>query len=537
VNVSGGWIACVCVINRSLNKGGDMNKVFLVCILVLFFTPPLFAQSVDTAWVRRYDGPASSADEGKAIAVDNSGNIYVTGLSSSEGSHDDYATIKYYPNGDTAWVRRYNGPINASDWPSAIAVDGYGNVYVTGGSPGEGSDNDFATIKYYPDGDTAWVRRYNGPANGHDWAYALSVDDSGCVYVTGHSYGIGDSGDYATIKYYPDGATAWEKRYSGAGNGIDLAYAIAVDGSGSVYVTGQSHGGASDYDIATIKYNSNGDTAWVRRYNGVGDSADIGFRITVDGSGNVYVGGTSTGNGTGLDYVTIKYYPNGDRAWVREYNGSGNGFDGVLGLEVDNTGNVYATGQSVGASSNDIVTIKYYPNGDTAWLRTYDRPGCGDNAFDLAIDNSGNTYITGFSQCRSDSIKWDYVTIKYDLNGNLLWDMIYDGPASDNDRAYAIALDASDCFGNVFVTGGSYDGSENDILTIKYAQFECGDANGDCNVSLSDIVYLISYLFKGGSVPLPIQGAGDANCDGNVSLSDIVYLINYLFKGGAPPCC
>jgi hypothetical protein len=64
----------------------------------------------------------------------------------------------------------------------------------------------------------------------------------------------------------------------------------------------------------------------------------------------------------------------------------------------------------------------------------------------------------------------------------------------------------------------------------------CGNANGDEKVSVSDVVYLINYLFKGGPAPVPIQAA-DANGDGKVTVSDAVYLINYLFKGGPPPVC
>ena len=517
-----------------------MTKLFLTFLLVLFFALPLFAQSVDTAWVRRYNGTGNSTDIAQAIAIDNSGNVYVTGNSSSGGLNDDYATIKYSPSGDTiypgGWVRRYNGPGNASDWPSFIAVDGSGNVYVTGGSPGSGSDNDYATIKYKSNGDTTWVRRYNGPANGHDWAYSLAVDDSGYVYVTGHSNGSGTSGDYATVKYYPNGDIFWVSRYNGSGNGQDIAEALVVDSSGNVYVTGWSYGIGTDYDIATIKYKPNGDTGWVRRYNGPRDSMDGALSIALDGSGNVYVAGGSTGIGTALDYLTIKYSPSGNQLWANRYNGPGSGFDAVMSLAVDASGNAYVTGQGEGdtTTGHDIATIKYYPNGDTAWVRRYNRPPrCGDNAVAIAIDTLGNSYITGFSMCRTDSIKWDYATIKYDSLGNLKWDKIYDGPASDNDKAYSIALDDK---GSVYVTGGSFGvGSYYDFFTIKYVQFLRGDANHDKKVNIADIVYLVSYLFKFGPPPDPLS-SGDANCSSKVDIADIVYLVSYLFKFGPVPC-
>jgi streptogramin lyase len=96
--------------------------------------------------VKTYNGPAKKADSAKAIAVDSSGNVYVTGTSS--GATDDYATIKYNTNGKQLWVKRYNGPADSFDGAYAIAVDSSGNVYVTGWSYGLDGTSDMATIKY-----------------------------------------------------------------------------------------------------------------------------------------------------------------------------------------------------------------------------------------------------------------------------------------------------------------------------------------------------------------------------------------------------
>jgi hypothetical protein len=123
-----------------------------IVVLILWALPALAEMIVDTAWVRRYNGPGDSTDYARAIAVDGSGNVYVTGYNLGSGTDRDYATIKYDPNGDTAWLRRYNGPGNSEDNAYAIAVDSSGNVYVAGYSDGTETYRDYATVKYYPNG-------------------------------------------------------------------------------------------------------------------------------------------------------------------------------------------------------------------------------------------------------------------------------------------------------------------------------------------------------------------------------------------------
>src|SRR6266508_1616854 len=134
-----------------------------------------------------------------------------------------------------AWVARYNGPGNLDDGGHAIAGDSSGNVYVTGGSHGSGTDLDYATIMYTSAGQQQWVARFNGPANGWDRAAAIARDSSGNVYVTGQSLGLGTNFDYATVKYDSAGQEQWVARHSASALS-DLARAIAVDSSGNVYV-------------------------------------------------------------------------------------------------------------------------------------------------------------------------------------------------------------------------------------------------------------------------------------------------------------
>ncbi len=316
--------------------------------------------SPEQQWAARYNGPGNGTDSARALAVDSSGNVYVTGQSRGIGTNDDYATIKYGSGGNELWVKRYNGPGNSADSAKALAVDSSGNVYITGQSRGSGTSDDYATIKYDTSGNELWVKRYYGPANNSDYATTLAVDGGGNIYVTGYSYGSGTSGDYATIKYGADSNELWVRRYNGPGNDYDSAGALAVDGLGNVYVAGTSIGSGTSYDYATIKYSAGGNELWVKRYNGPGNNYDSANALAVDDSGNVYVAGESYGSSTSYDYATIKYDTDGNELWMKRYNGPGNSTDSAYALAVDGSGNVYTAGASYG-TNNDYATIKYGP--------------------------------------------------------------------------------------------------------------------------------------------------------------------------------
>lgn len=517
-------------VTRRFSVGNWFSFAFF---LIFSFTALDLSAQVNEAWVARYDGPGNSIDQANALAVDDSGNVYVTGWSTDSVNSDDYATIKYKPNGDTLWVRRYDGPENSEDRASALAVDNNGNVYVTGVSYSTGSFEDYATIKYKPNGDTLWVRRYNGPGNNFDQASALAVDTNGNVYVTGNSYSSGSAYDYATIKYNSFGDTLWVRLYNGPGNDYDQAKALAVDNSGNVSVTGWSYGSGGYLDYATIKYKPNGDTAWVRRYNGLGNGYDYANALAADDYGMVYVTGRNYNGGSDDDYTTIKYRPNGDTGWVRHYNGPGNYVDHANAVAVDANSNVYVTGYSNDAGFNpDYATVKYSYSGDILWVRRYDGPGSGeDNPLALAVDDSGNVYVTGNS---TDSAGfYDYATIKYAPNGDTLWVRRYAGPGNDNDYANALAVDNS---GNAYVTGISWGETSEDYATIKYSPTAAakGDMNSDGSLTAADAVLMVNCVYLGtGACILSIA---DVNCSGGLTAADAVIELQAVYLATPFPC-
>ena len=189
------------------------------------------------------------------MAVDDRGGVYVTGSSEPEGAGgSDYTTVRYdAETGAQTWVQRYDGPARGIDYARAIALDNTGGVFVTGISWGEATSYDFATIRYdAATGTESWVQRYNDAGNNSDGAIALAVDNQGGVYITGRSVSNNGNSVFSTLKYAAaDGSTLWDVQSSGP---YDYAADLALDAAGNIMVTGYSRTTATDNDFFTIKY-------------------------------------------------------------------------------------------------------------------------------------------------------------------------------------------------------------------------------------------------------------------------------------------
>lgn len=310
-------------------------------------------------WMSTYNGSNNGGDYGFAIEVDASGSVYIAGRS-DEANLQHFTTIKYNSSGAQQWAAVYNGPLSQSfDEARDIAVDNSGNVYVTGYTTilQDFHTADYLTLKYNSSGNLGWAKRYNGTGNDEDAAVGI-VAANNDVYVTGRSDSLNGNYNYFTIRYNNNGDSLASAFYRGAPlRQIDNAVCMAADNSGNIYVTGYSVGISNTYDYATVKYNVNLQQQWASRYEGSG--SDVPAKLTVVNS-NVYVTGSS--DGTGKDFLTVKYSSTGTQSWETRYNGGANGNDYGMGLAVDQLENVYVTGYAnTSGSENDIITLRYSP--------------------------------------------------------------------------------------------------------------------------------------------------------------------------------
>jgi len=432
---------------------------------------------VSQQWAGSYNSPTNGSDDPVAMTVDNSGNIYVTGVSSTSTTANDFITIKYNSEGIQQWAARYHNPDGQDDNVRGIAVDASGNVYVTGSISMGGSNGIQITVKYNSSGEQQWAKQLGeptaSPAAPGRGKGSIALDASGNIYIGGsRRFGSGQNTAYLLIKYNPNGDSLWTRYYKGshflAGLGSGIV-CTKVDGN-FVYVTGKSFDQNPDLTTSTfattLKYDLSGGLQWMRKDTLINGSDDVIGMIT-DVSGNIIV----TCN-HGYKILTMKYNISGGRLWKKIYTGiGGEYYDRVTDLAADPSGNVYLTGTSVrttGSGGEDFLTLKYDPSGNLLWERFYNGTyGDGDYSKGISVDGDGNAYITGVAF--DLSFDFNYMTIKYDTDGTQKWKISYDGGFTHrSDDAKAIVLDTA---GNVVVTGISSRGSNfDDITTVKYSQ-------------------------------------------------------------------
>jgi hypothetical protein len=445
-------------------------------------------------------GSSTYSDSGKGIAVDGSGNVYVTGTSYElwtgpggeaplydpfSGNRNNHIfVLKLNTSGAYQWHTFYGSTGEVSNFSNGIAVDSSGNVYITGHSNATWNGPnitdtplhaftggyDIFVLKLDTNGAYQWHTFY-GAAATYDGGEGIAVDSSGNVYVTGNSsatwngpnitdtplHAFTGSADIVVLKLNTNGAYGWHTFY---GSSLaEFGYGIAVDSSGNVYVSGHSAATwngpnitdtplhaftvGSGYDIFVIKLDTNGAYQWHTFYGST--NSDESYGLAVDGSGNVYVTGDSAATwdgpggepplndpftGLNLNIVVLKLDTDGVYQWHTFYGAAGAGSNDLAqSIAVNIGGNVYVTGYSYATwdgpgptpplnplnGSNNIFVLKLNTGGAYGW-HTFYGAGSNNSGLHIAVDSGPGVYVSGYSD-----VSWNGpggVSPLNDFNGN-----------------------------------------------------------------------------------------------------------------------
>ena len=440
----------------------------LTTLLFALFLGIITSNAQTFQWAKSMGG--TDLDGGFSIAVDGSGNVYTTGIFqgtadfdpgagtsnlTSSGANDIFIS-KLDAEGNFIWAKSMGG--TDLDESSSIAVDGSGNVYITGYFQGiadfdPGADTselisaggqDVFVLKLDPEGNFAWARNMGG--TGVDVGFSVAVDDFGNVYTTGYFQGTADFNpgadtselisaggqDVFILKLDAAGNFGWAKSIKGPD--FDQGVSIVVDGSGNVYATGNFEGtadfnpgadtseliSAGGQDVFILKLDAAGNFGWAKSMGGT--DADFGYSITLDGSGNVYTtgifqgiadfdpgAGTSNLTSAGdLDIFISKLDTEGNISWAKSMGDTDE--DRGYSIAVDGSGNVYTTGWFTGtpdfdpgvgtshltsAGGLDIFISKLDAAGNFGWAKSMGDIE-EDRGYSIAVDGSGNVYTTGW---------------------------------------------------------------------------------------------------------------------------------------------
>ncbi|MEJ2358347.1 MAG: SBBP repeat-containing protein [Deinococcales bacterium] len=424
---------------------------------------------------------------------------YTSRLTVSDGNgHGASAVVSVIAAGSATtpatWLRQFGG--SSYEYASDVATDGAGNTtlvgYTLGALPGHTSAGalDIVLVKYDPDGSQLWARQFGGTS--FDLASDVTIDGSGEITLVGRTQGVlpgqtsfgGD--DLVLVKYDPDGSQLWARQFGGTGN--DYASGITTDADGNTTVFGYTSGvlpgqtSAGGADLILVKNDPDGNQLWTRQ---LGTSLDdYSGGITTDAAGNTTVVGDTAGifpgqtSAGGTDIVLVKYDPNGNQLWTRQFGSAGNDIAGDV--TTDAAGNTILVGFTygelpgqTGAGGTDIILAKYDPNGNQLWTRQFGSTS-NDYAYGIATDPAGNSTLIGNTlgalPGHPSAGRADVILAKYDPEGSQLWTRQF-GSASD-DYGYGITADAA---GNATLVGdtlgalpGQTSAGSGDVFITQY---------------------------------------------------------------------
>lgn len=407
-----------------------------------------------TPWTKQL-GVAGANTYGNAAATDMNGNVYVGGttLGGLDGNTmtgwPDFFLTKYHASGARLYTRQLGATANITDG-YAVATDVNGNVYMVGTTSGGIDGNtvigtlDAFLTKYDSSGNRLYTKQL-GVAGAQTSGRCVTTDASGNVYVGGTTLGNLDgntltgTADFFLAKYNSSGVKQYTRQL-GVTGGSTGCVSIAADASGNVYITGYTTGGLDGNTLTGLrdsfvtKYDSSGTKLYTRQL-GVAGNFTISFAVAPDPSGNVYIGGLTTGglDGNALtgwtDIFLTKYDSAGTKLFTRQFGATGANTTGKS-IATDASGNVYIVGiTNAGLDGNslmgtqDAVLIKYDSTGARLFTRQLGGAGFATDGTAVAIDNARSyVYVAGTTYGGIDGNTvtgtTDFFLAKYSTTGN-----------------------------------------------------------------------------------------------------------------------
>ncbi len=337
-----------------------------------------FDASGNELWSRQIG--TSTYDYNRSVAVDASGNAYISGTTygslggTNAGGYDAFLT-KFDASGAELWSRQIG--TSSDDWSNSVAVDASGNAYISGHTDGSlGGTNagyyDAFLTKFDASGAELWRRQIGTSSN--DYNRSVAVDASGNAYISGTTYGsiggtnAGDRDAFLT-KFDSSGTELWSRQIGTSS--ADRSQSVAVDASGNVYISGRTYGNiggtnAGNWDAFLTKFDASGNELWSRQ---IGTwRTDSSYSVAVDASGNAYISGRTDGDlggpsAGGYDAFLTKFDASGNELWRQQIGTSSSDYS--YSVAVDAYGNAYISGETEGnlngpnAGNWDAFLVKY----------------------------------------------------------------------------------------------------------------------------------------------------------------------------------
>lgn len=372
-----------------------------------------------------------------------------------------------------------------------------------------------------------WHTELNGSGDFNDQINSIALDNQGNAYLAGYSVNIGTDRDYLIMKVNNTGAIVWSREFSAPGNGPDEAKKVLIHPNGNIIVTGYGNNKAVGNDFWTMALNSAGDTLWTSLHNSSATNLyDEANDMVIDLNGNIFVVGESDNDPTLItnnDYMIVKLSANGIFQWEKKLNGSGNAEDRCVGVDIDSNNDIYVTGRSSNGFDDDYLTVKYNNAGTLVWSDVVDNGGT-DRAVDIEVGVNNNIYITGRSDNGTDD---DYYSIVYSPAGAVLAQSIYD--FAGDDRPVALTTFAN---GDFAVTGKS-DGNITAAIDFNAVTVKFNSAGNllwsasFSNAALADDLPTAITSDASGSVAV----TGYTDTDASVNINNEIFIAAYSPSG------